>query len=333
MKNTLKGNKRSRDATLISAFLIALFFVGGELMKAGTNKAISLYEIMICAAIACVAFCVAFPAAVSIFSEKHISNIKTVGRKILLLLLAPAVLAGGGAAAVFITKEFSFFSSDVMLLRSIPTIVGLLFLLFSAYVASKGISVIKKLSLLSFVFVVLGSLVLFLMALPSLDWKSLSLNFRQGFASEISARSLIGLFCSSFAPLSVGLVLLTSDTDTYKRPSAIALPIGILLGGALLAISYLMTVLLLGANFAATLKYPYSTAIGTISAGKLFIRVEGVSYFIYFLSTVIRASVSISAVTEVLAKLLPKNIKKDRIAFFTAAVIFIVFAISIKTAG
>lgn len=65
---------------------------------------------------------------------------------------------------------------------------------------------------------------------------------------------------------------------------------GLTLGYILLGFSVLSSVLLFGTEYAAKTDYPYSQAIST-AAGKLFTRMDGFAYFIYFATAVVKITV------------------------------------------
>lgn len=71
---------------------------------------------------------------------------------------------------------------------------------------------------------------------------------------------------------------------------------GILVGAALLVISILNSILLFGAEMAGELSYPYANAISTVTFGNLFSRLDGFSYFIYFVTAIIKITVCVEVV-------------------------------------
>jgi amino acid transporter len=80
--------------------------------------------------------------------------------------------------------------------------------------------------------------------------------------------------------------------------------LGALLGGAFLILCYFNVMLLLGGESARGEEYPYSLAVGAISAGKLFMRMEAVSYAMYFLASTLRASVAVGLIWEFFKRVL-----------------------------
>lgn len=64
--------------------------------------------------------------------------------------------------------------------------------------------------------------------------------------------------------------------------------IGVIFGVILLALCLLNSVLLFGGRFAGTLDYPYASAVSTVTIGRLFTRLDGFSYFVYFSAAIVR---------------------------------------------
>ncbi len=77
---------------------------------------------------------------------------------------------------------------------------------------------------------------------------------------------------------------------------------GISAGAVLLIISILNSVLLFGAEMAGELLYPYANAISTVTFGNLFSRLDGFSYFIYFVTALIKITVCVEVVKGYNAK-------------------------------
>ncbi len=73
---------------------------------------------------------------------------------------------------------------------------------------------------------------------------------------------------------------------------------GISVGAVFLIISILNSVLLFGAEMSGELLYPYANAISTVTFGNLFFRLDGFSYFIYFVTALIKITVCVKVVTK-----------------------------------
>lgn len=74
---------------------------------------------------------------------------------------------------------------------------------------------------------------------------------------------------------------------------------GVSIGAMLLVISILNSILLFGAEMAGELSYPYASAISTVTFGNLFSRLDGFSYFIYFVTAIIKITVCVEVVKKI----------------------------------
>ncbi len=80
---------------------------------------------------------------------------------------------------------------------------------------------------------------------------------------------------------------------------------GVLVGNLFLLITIFNSILLFGTTFSGKLSYPYGSAISTVTFGNLFSRLDGFSYFIYFVAAVIKITVCIKVVKNILNKYTP----------------------------
>lgn len=88
----------------------------------------------------------------------------------------------------------------------------------------------------------------------------------------------------------------------HQKTTKIVTITSVFVGNAFLLISIFNSILLFGANMAGKLNYPYAMAISTVTFGNLFSRLDGFSYFIYFVTTLIKITVCV--------KVIQKEIKK-----------------------
>lgn len=85
--------------------------------------------------------------------------------------------------------------------------------------------------------------------------------------------------------------------DSHSRRAAIG---GTVAGGAVLGLCLANALLLFGARLSAELDYPYASAIGTVTIGELFTRMDGFSYFIYFAACIVKLSVCVAVVSQLI---------------------------------
>ncbi len=78
---------------------------------------------------------------------------------------------------------------------------------------------------------------------------------------------------------------------------------GVLIGSLLLGFCILSPILLFGAQISGELQFPFSSAVSTVTVGRLFTRLDGFAYFIYFVSSLIKITVCLKVATEGLNKM------------------------------
>lgn len=304
-----KQNKARFSSELVISFSIALFLIGGELLDVGLGNAVEAYSSGIAFIIACLALSAAAPAARAVFGAAHISEIKSILRRITFIVFGILVVAAALFVALDTAKDFSDFAAKVMFLRAPASPIGILFLLFSAFLASRGEKTVKKFAMISLIAVLLSAVLLILLSLPTLDLRNLSFDAD----ATPNPNEVADIFVSKFASICVALVYFGHECDAKKGShlTSRAALIGVLLGGAILTVCYANVTLLLGGALANSEEFPYSVAVSAVSAGKLFMRMEGFSYVMYFLSMSVRAAICIGTIISILKCILPRLKKQS----------------------
>ncbi len=77
----------------------------------------------------------------------------------------------------------------------------------------------------------------------------------------------------------------------FGKKRSTACIFGITTGFVLLGVCVLSSVLLFSPQLAGRLSYPYASAISTVTIGKIFTRLDGFSYFIYFFAAIIKINI------------------------------------------
>lgn len=310
----------------ISSFLISVFLIGGGLLEVGREDVGDILASGAALILACLLIGAAAPAANAVFREKNVRDEKSVAKRISLFVFGIFASVAAIFVAVGTARDFSTLASNVLLLRAPSVLVLILFLLFCGYLASKGGEVIKKFAFISMLVLGSGAILLLLLSLPQLSPGNAAPTDELRF--DLSA--VISRLLKVFIPVCVAVVFLACERRQDEKLAiyprcAVA---GILIGSAVLSICRLNVLLLFGKDFAQTEALPYAAAVSTISAGKLFLRMEGLSYLMYFLSTAVRATVSIGTVAAILSKLLPRRAKKSVLALITAVIVFVIASVT-----
>ncbi len=100
--------------------------------------------------------------------------------------------------------------------------------------------------------------------------------------------------------LPITVLALFARQISIKKEAAV---LGISLGSALLLLTVFNSILLFGTELSGEFSYPYADAISTVTFGKLFSRLDGFAYFIYFVSSLIKITVCVSTVKYEIKKI------------------------------
>lgn len=294
---TDKGSTGAAESLTLSAS-VAAFLIGGELLSVGSEGASESYSSGVAFLIAIAFLSAATGAARSVFSRRDRGALLRVSRYIFGILAAATALY----VAIATTSEFSRFAAEVMLLRASALPVAVIFLVFCLFLSLKGRRTVRKFAFLTAIAVGIAAAVLMLLSLSSLEPGAVTLG-----SGAVDRRYTALAFVRKFAPVSVALVYLSLGDGKGDRPRLTprATAVGLLIGGAILTVCRYNVVLLLGDALSGAVRIPYSAAVSVISTGKLFMRVEGLSYAMYFFSMATRVSVSIGVLIALAREFLP----------------------------
>ena len=78
---------------------------------------------------------------------------------------------------------------------------------------------------------------------------------------------------------------------------------GVLAGGIFLGLGILSSVLLFSPEIAGELRFPFSSAVSTVTVGRLFTRLDGFAYFVYFVCSLSKTTVCAFSVRWILKEL------------------------------
>ena len=219
-------------------------------------------------------------------------------KKALLVLcyVAVAVFAVFTAAAVF--TDFTEFVTEVILPDTPKILAIIIFGAVVVFFATRRQEDILKFCLIAFWFTVI-LMVFFFIAVAH------NYNLRNIFIFRLPQITTLARQTAPYIKNPVLAVLLLSvyQTLVFKKNRVGAAVSGIAAGGVLLGLCVLSSVLLFGAPLAGRLDYPYAAAVSTVTVGRLFTRMDGFSYFIYFAAAITKITVCLFLVYSSLKKL------------------------------
>lgn len=194
-------------------------------------------------------------------------------------------------------KNFSAFANEVMLGEISKALAIIIFCAVVLYFSLHRQENILKFCLLAFWLVVAVAVFFFLACITRY-------NFRNAFIFNIpSYKELISQTKPYILnPLIPSLILPVYNSLVFKNKSSRAVLTGLTVGFAVLGICILNSILLFGTEFAGELAFPFSSAVSTVTVGRLFTRLDEFSYFVYFITSLIKITVSIYVLKSCLKK-------------------------------
>ena len=279
--------------------LAALFILGNGVIIFPTSVAdeYTFLAFLLCTLAAFVLFFVFRGIIGKAYSFEPTVNTKPY-KKALFTILYFVTAAIALYYAVDTFYAFSLFVSELAL-RNFPVIVG--FISFLAVVVFMNLcksSAFYKFSVIAFIFTALAIIFFFLASLK---------NYRISNIFIFSLPPLKDLFSQTkeyfmgiILPLLLFLCFEASVLKSHPKPYTLW---GIASGTLLLCLCILNSVLLFGTRFAGTLDYPYASAISTVTIGRLFTRLDGFAYFVYFAASITRITVCTILIKSIFNKI------------------------------
>lgn len=257
--------------------LTALFILGESVIGLPYNGS-GRYSVLAFAAAAALGFAVL--AAVFLLL-KCAHRFKTASA---LLYLAATVYALYLSGAAF--KEFLLFAAKILLPDAPRFFVAAIFITVCAYLALKSREVLLKLSVLAFPFAAVGIILFFFLSFKDFNTEWLIINRLPD----------IKTFLYDSAPMVLNVsfpFLLLPVFGEYFMPQKrkIAAFSGGAAGILLLMLCFFDSILLFGTALAARCEFPLYSAVSTVTVGPLFTRMDGIVFFLCFLTALIKTTV------------------------------------------
>ena len=269
--------------------LWALFILGNAVITApvkNTNE-FTLLGFIIASVLGVIIYFALLPFAKKLFCQK--SEIGSKGLlKILLcfIYLAVAVFSVFCAADTFL--DFTKFIKDIVLKDTAEVFIKAIFLGLAVFFCLKRQEDTLKFFLISFWFALAVILVFSLAIAFKFDLKSIYISKFPDF-KQIYLQTKPYLLNPVIPTILIPLYSAAVFGESRSSHSIF----GCVLGYFLLGVCLLKSVLLFGPTLAGRIDYPYALAVSTISIGRLFARLDGFLYYIYFISSLAKITVSI----------------------------------------
>ncbi len=220
-----------------------------------------------------------------------ISFLLSFGQKnrVVFLCVAATVCIAAIYGVITAFLDYIIFLKKEQMPQSNVLLLGIVFFIIVLFFSISRVTSIYKYSLFVFVIAVTVIMVCFMGGIKNFDYKNINSNF---FELSFSLRQ----FLRFFSPL-IALPFLVKCDNKSTKP----LCFGIFAGFLLVIITALQIIFTLGAGSHA-LSYPYLKSVSVISSGSLFTRLDGMIYFLFFVTSLIKITVCINAIKQCLAK-------------------------------
>ncbi len=206
-----------------------------------------------------------------------------------IVILTVGVLALFAAANTF--RDLMSFISAIMLPQTPKFFIALLLGGVSVYFALKPYQSILKFALLSFVLIIGVILFFFSVQTDKYDLRNIYI-FRMpdfgGLISQVKNYLFNPILCSLILPIFLKLNLNSTHTKQGFW--------GVVIGGGLLGLCILMPILLFTPQLSGELEFPFSSAVSTVTVGRLFTRLDGFAYYVFFATSVVKITVCLKTV-------------------------------------
>lgn len=195
--------------------------------------------------------------------------------------------------AVNCFNSFLRFASNYILPNVSAYLIGLIFAATIIIVSVSKKEALYKLGIISAILSALMLFLLFLFSIPQFDNdKIMLLSFPKPKDALAQAFVYLRYTLSPIIllPFFETLVSRSSDKGSVLK--------GYMTGVIFLGVCLLNSLLIFGNELSAKLDFPYSEAISTVTAGNIFMRLDGFSYYVFFMSCLIKIGLSMKLLFE-----------------------------------
>ena len=189
---------------------------------------------------------------------------------------AVSLIAVAVALAFMLTalREGCEFVAEAMNISRDRRLIALIFLSTASFIASSGCETVKKFSLVALALTVTVSLFLLILSLTHSGNAEMNLT-QLDFPSAVSGEAVKLALRRILLPSTVGAISIGTMRSRVSGDAPMRSVIGLLIGGATVFICLLTAAIVGGLAYPSEVKYPYLSAVGSMSVGRLFLRADG----------------------------------------------------------
>ena len=268
-----------------SISLIAIFIIGNTLIYFPNKLDIksSSLGLILSITLSIPLFLLFYKINKKCLSTNILEEIKYNSNKLYKIILCAIFLISAFLIALPCLSEYVSYVNRFRMPLTYKIIISVIFMALVIYIAYSKKSAIYKLSIICFIYVLLSSVILFILSFNHFDFSNL---LPVEFKGKDVLSSIIILIAKSFATIILLSLFFKNEKD---KPRSIYL-MGLFLGGIILFICVLNVLLIFGSKITEELSLPYANAMSVISLGDVFTRLEGFSYLNYFACSIIKTA-------------------------------------------
>ncbi len=224
------------------------------------------------------------------------------GDTVLLRWISVAVYTASAVYALFCAggafSDFIKFAGKILLPDTSRSVIIAVFLLVAVYFCTKKQESVLKFFLLSFALCLIFIVFFFFATAYNYNLRNIFIFSLPNFKTFISGAK--PYFTAVFLP---SLLLPVYNLLVFDNKRGSAYYCGTAIGTAVLGFCILSPLLLFGADLAGKMDYPYAAAVSTVTVGRIFTRMDGFSYFIYFASALCKICVCVFIIRSSLKRI------------------------------
>ncbi len=278
---------QKREVTTVSIIgLISVFLLGNLIISfpKGYGSKYSIYGFLLCIAFAFIA-AIAYIYIQSKLPEKlnfkSISEIKWLNISFTVIFIIFAAVCYSAC-----TGDYIHMVDKVRLPQTPALIIAVVYIALSVFLGLQKKRCIYAFVTVAFAFTALAIIVMLILALDKFDIKLFLAAFR--FNANYTVRQGISFYLQSFGQML--FVILFIGALPSKKAKKLQLS-AVSVSGGLFLICLICTVALIGVEVINQIDFPYAHATGIINSSRDYTRLDIMTYYIFFVTSLIKSSV------------------------------------------
>ncbi len=288
------NNYKNRIFSVVAVFLFGNLIIT---FPKGEGQQQSFWGYILCCA---VCFAIAnFLIRLQNSSENFCVHIfdKTVNNNLLKNILKILLLLFSLLCFIICTKDY-IVMVDSIRLKTTPRFILSAVFVFTIFVLSNTQKrVIYMFAFVNLILITLGVLIMLVFSLSAFDLTyiidSLDFNLKNTITQGLT------FYIHSFGQIILCLLFVG---HIEKKDAKKNVFLGILFGGIIFLICFLNVILMVGNEIIVKLRFPYAAVTGMIVSGDAYNRLDAITYYIYFICDLIKASILLRIITEIYSK-------------------------------